>query len=541
MSDAQRAEHLDSLGPGSSLDYRGTTFTPELLEELLASVTGSGPREITRASFTKAVFTDYADFSGVTFTGVADFTAAEFPEGARFTGATFGSAHFEGAVFGSDVQFDGGVSFTSVSFGGARFGGGAFFDSADFGSTKELFPNVTFAYGAHFTKVEFKSRTHMGPLVCVRGVDLTHSVFRESATIEAAADHLELRHTQWDSTAALRLRYATVDLSNARFEYPITITFHSEPFSITHQGGRLNLDLRAAAVDLPTPGDDLPEDPLHGHDRAVQVTSLRGVDAAHLTLTNIDLTKCVFSGTIHLDQLRMEGRCPMAPAPSGISWRRGLPVRWTRRHTLAEEHHWRRSQHTAGEWVQASDDVQVIHPPETAALYRQLRKSFEDGKNEPDAADFYYGEMEMRRKDTGRPKGERVLLTGYWAVSGYGLRVSRALGWLLLAVVLTVALMMLWGVPQDVPQQETTGKLTGREITLTTDTPGPTDPDGKFLERISAERFEKALGIVTSAVVFRVPRQELTTSGTYIDMSFRVVAPVLLGLGALAVRGRVKR
>ncbi|WP_308407820.1 hypothetical protein [Streptomyces somaliensis] len=38
-----------------------------------------------------------------------------------------------------------------------------------------------------------------------------------------------------------------------------------------------------------------------------------------------------------------------------------------------------------------------------AALYRQLRKSLEDGKNEPDAADFYYGECEMRRHDPGRP------------------------------------------------------------------------------------------------------------------------------------------
>ncbi|GAA2972981.1 hypothetical protein GCM10010446_66780 [Streptomyces enissocaesilis] len=35
-----------------------------------------------------------------------------------------------------------------------------------------------------------------------------------------------------------------------------------------------------------------------------------------------------------------------------------------------------------------------------AALYRQLRKSLEDGKNEPDAADFCYGECEMRRHDS---------------------------------------------------------------------------------------------------------------------------------------------
>ncbi|GAA4977205.1 hypothetical protein [Streptomyces hyderabadensis] len=64
-----------------------------------------------------------------------------------------------------------------------------------------------------------------------------------------------------------------------------------------------------------------------------------------------------------------------------------------------------------------------------------MRKAFEDGKNEPGAADFYYGECEMRRHDlTGTTKGERVLLRGYWLLSGYGLRASCAFTWLLTAM-----------------------------------------------------------------------------------------------------------
>lgn len=67
-----------------------------------------------------------------------------------------------------------------------------------------------------------------------------------------------------------------------------------------------------------------------------------------------------------------------------------------------------------------------------AASYRQLRKAFEDGKNEPGAADFYYGECEMRRHDhTGSAKGERRLLWAYWLLSGYA---SRAFTWLLAAM-----------------------------------------------------------------------------------------------------------
>jgi len=71
---------------------------------------------------------------------------------------------------------------------------------------------------------------------------------------------------------------------------------------------------------------------------------------------------------------------------------------------------------------------------EIAGIYRGLRKGLEDSSNGPGAADFYYGEMEMRRL-SGREKGpkssaaarsERCLLTAYWAVSGYGLRAWRA-------------------------------------------------------------------------------------------------------------------
>ncbi|WP_327249197.1 hypothetical protein [Streptomyces sp. NBC_01320] len=78
-------------------------------------------------------------------------------------------------------------------------------------------------------------------------------------------------------------------------------------------------------------------------------------------------------------------------------------------------------------------------------MYRAIRKSYEDSRNEPGTADFYYGEIEMRRADTGTDWAERGLLNEYWAVSGYGLRATRALGWLLAAVTGTMFVMMLWG------------------------------------------------------------------------------------------------
>ncbi|WP_226028463.1 hypothetical protein [Streptomyces hyderabadensis] len=63
------------------------------------------------------------------------------------------------------------------------------------------------------------------------------------------------------------------------------------------------------------------------------------MDAAHLVLTDVDLSDCLFSGAFHLDQIRLEGRISFAGAPTG--WhRRGIrPLRFTRRRVLAEEHH----------------------------------------------------------------------------------------------------------------------------------------------------------------------------------------------------------
>jgi hypothetical protein len=66
-------------------------------------------------------------------------------------------------------------------------------------------------------------------------------------------------------------------------------------------------------------------------------------------------------------------------------------------------------------------------PGELAGIYRRLRKGREEAKNEPGAADFYYGECEMRRHARETPMAERWLLRAYWLVSGYGLRGLRAL------------------------------------------------------------------------------------------------------------------
>jgi hypothetical protein len=588
LDEADRAAHLAALSPGDDIDLRGTPFTRDLLDELFRALTDPatglprfGALLLEGARFDGDLLFDGAEiggdlsFEGARIDGDVSLGAARVGGGISFHeariggGVLFGGVRADGDLSFQQARIGGDVLLTGMGIGGgAEFalariggclrldrtetGGSARFHHARIGGPVQLFGvgiggsavfdwaridgRVSFAGvridgrawftgtviggDAEFAGMVFERTTELGPLVCAGTLDLSEAVFGTAVTIEAAATAVRCRRTRWASTAALRLRYAEVDLSDAVPEYPVSVAARPRPF-IAH-------------------GTEVPEPGLA--DPRVRIASLRGVDAAHLMLTGTDLTDCLFAGTVHLDQLRLEGRCRLAASPAGLRRRGVRPVRWTPRRTLAEEHHWRAARGTDGDgWTPAPREEEVLEPAALAPVYRQLRKALEEGKDEPGAADFYYGEMEMRRHDPGTPRAERALLATYWAVSGYGLRASRALGWLLAAMAATVVAMMLWGLPADAPKPTGTGTLTGRTVILTTDTPDPVNPTGPWSGRLSGERFEKALRVVVNSVVFRSSGQDLTTAGTYTEMASRVSEPVLLGLAVLAVRNRVKR
>ncbi|WP_406731744.1 pentapeptide repeat-containing protein [Streptomyces sp. NBC_01794] len=567
LTNADRATYLSALAPGSDLDHRSTSISQSLLQQLLDALRDptTGQPRLGNVRFGGATFSDGAGFDEVTFSGDTVFSGATFSADARFDESMFsGYAAFSGATFSADARFDratfagdtvfsgatfsDGAGFDEVTFSGyagfdevtfsadarfnrATFSGVAGFDEATFSARARFggamfcaragFDRAMFSARAGFDGATFETASQLGPLVCKGALGLSGARFGSPVTVEAAATRLECRRTRWDSTAALRLRYATVDLSDAVFEYPLSVTARTAPFT-------------------DTAGTALAEEDLVSSDPRVRMASLRGADAAHLVLHDVDLSACLLSGTVHLDQLRLEGECRLAPAPSGLRRHGVLLARWTARQTLAEEQHWRAARRRSG-WTAAPAGLEVVGPAGLAPVYRQLRKSFEDSKNEPDAADFYYGEMEMRRHDHQRPGAERALLALYWAMSGYGLRASRALGWLLGSMAATVLVMMLWGLPADDPKPATTGRVTGQDISLTTDRPDPLNPTGSLSSRLTSDRWEKSLRIVVNSVVFRSSGRDLTTVGTYTEMASRLAEPVLLGLAVLAVRGRVKR
>ncbi|GGT57948.1 hypothetical protein GCM10010271_71980 [Streptomyces kurssanovii] len=591
LGDADRDAYLAGLTPGSSIDHRGTPFTEPLLDALLNALRdpGSGRPRLGNAHFGSATFQGNAPFRSATFQGTAGFRSATFQGDAEFVSATFqetawfrsatfqGTAHFGSATFHGNADFGSATFRGDVYFGSATFQGIAVFVSATiqglagFGSatfqrdarfrsatfqsdarfrsatfqSDAQFESATFQGNAHFVSATFQGNAEfgsatlqgdaefeaaiferlvsLGPLVCAGRVTLSGAVFNGPATLLLAARRLECQRTRWSSTATLQLRYATVDFAHAVFEYPLTIAAEAAPFTLPD-------------------GQPMAEAMLSGApDAGVRVASLRGVDAAHLVLADVDLSGCLFLGTVHLDQIRLEGACTFDMAPSGIHWRGWRPVRFTPRRTLAEEHHWRASQTAAAPgWNVAVLGAGRVGPLQLAPVYRALRKGFEDGKHEPGAADFYYGEMEMRRRADDIPRSERGLLTAYWALSGYGLRASRALYWLAATMLATVLLLMGFGIAQDSPKQEATGTVPagGGKVTFVIDKTGPQNPQG---DRFTSERFEKALNVTLNSVVFRSSGQDLTTAGTYIEMTSRLTEPILLGLAVFAVRNRVKR
>ncbi|MFF5846357.1 pentapeptide repeat-containing protein [Streptomyces massasporeus] len=569
LAGADRDAYLAGLTPGASIDHRGTTFTESLLIALLDALRDSatGHPRLGVAGFESATFEGGAGFGSATFEGVAGFESATFEGDARFESATFkGGARFESATFEGfawfrSATFEGGAWFGGAYFQGdawfasATFKGNAGFDSATFegfawfnsaifegdarfGSVTfegdawfrlatfegvAGFGSVTFEGVAGFGSATFVEADQFGPLVCAGRLVLSGAMFGSPVTLSLAVRRLECRRARWSSTAEIRLRYATVDFAHAVFEYPLTIAAEPDPF-VLNDGRPLAEDLFPSAYD---PG--------------VRVASLRGVDAAHLVLADLDLSGCLFTGTVHLDQLRLEGACTFDTAPPAVHWRRWPPVRFTERRVLAEEHHWRASQPGAVRgWNVAVLGVGRAGPLQLAPVYRALRKAFEDGKHEPGAADFYYGEMEMRRHADDIPRSERGLLTAYWALSGYGLRASRALAWLGTALLLTVVLLMAFGLAKDTPKQTATGTVPagGGKVTFEIDKDDPQNPTG---DRFTGKRFEKALNVTLNSVVFRSSGQDLTTAGTYIEMTSRLTEPVLLGLAVLAIRNRVKR
>jgi uncharacterized protein YjbI with pentapeptide repeats len=475
-------------------------------------------------SFRGARFSGYARFVSTRFSGQATFDRAQFLDDTRFHEARFSSA-----VTFSRAQFSDWAGFGDVQFCGAAFHGARFSGKTDFDGT-------TFSGDAYFVDSRFVGDADFGLMVVVGTLDCDGAVFGSDLRVQLIACGLSCRKTRFEGRADLDVRWAEVALDEAMFVgrsrlWGVGSWPELDERAVHDRRGDAYYADRAGIADRL----DVQERP--------RLLSLRRANVENLTLGNLDLRACRFSGAHGLDNLRIEADCEF-PAPPG-RWR-------TRRRTLVEEHDWRANRHSAARipddasrvarspresahtpttphgrgwlpaecqpaaWLEQDSRAEVLEPPRIASLYRALRKALEDRNDEPGAGDFYYGEMEMRRQRQAHAsqhewrlmpdRGERAILTLYWLVSGYGMRASRALAFLTVTVAVGALLLEHDGFRGAQPAG------------------GPI-----------AFAMESAISLL------RAPTVTLTPNGEFVQIALRLLGPLFLGLALLALRGRVKR
>ncbi|MBN0975089.1 MULTISPECIES: hypothetical protein [unclassified Gordonia (in: high G+C Gram-positive bacteria)] len=264
----------------------------------------------------------------------------------------------------------------------------------------------------------------------------------------------------------------------------------------------------------------------------------------------MDLRACTFTGADGPDKLVIAGDDILSNHRGDKDMRRAWPARgrkwWrTSRRVLHDEHAVRQLRPTASDTVGVGETTDVISKPaatptapltyrNVAATYRSLRKALEDSRDEPGAADFYYGEMTMRRLAASPLSVERWLLTLYWLIAGYGLRAWRALA--TLVVVIAVA---GWCFTNDAWAVKTVTKTpTSVDLDTGVITSSASTADGLSQMRSWLFAAQEAVVPFRPAGLSGVT---LASWGHLIDIAVRILGPVLLALAILAVRNRTKR
>jgi uncharacterized protein YjbI with pentapeptide repeats len=516
------------------------------------------------AQFEGATFQDEARFDRATFQGAADFSGATFLDTAWFgyVGATFQAiAVFRGVTFEGDAAFDmvtfeGNAWFDKAIFRGralfhvvsfqwmAVFRGATFhryvgFRAATFRSDT-VFEGATFQGSALFDKATFQQTRQLGPMLVRKSLLLREAVFYQRAQVEVAAAALCCQQARFPAGVQLRVRWAQVVLDDADLAAPSVLT--GVPRFTDLDEDRFASVWRRLRP--PKARDDRP-----------RVLSLRRADVAGLTVSDVDLRACRFLGAHNLDKLRIDG---------GVTFGSTRDVWLARRLTIAEEHQWRalRAVMTRASWrgwYRPQDrppawlKPEAVSPAQVAVLYRALRKGREDSKDEPGAADFYYGEMEMRRHARRKRSSQRwreqdwgtsvaarteyAILWLYWLVSGYGLRAWRALAAFLVLLVIAANLFTHGGFASS--------QATTRPSPTTTTRPASSSPpSASATSGATADAsFEGALVYSARTVIglTRDPQPRLTRFGDVVQILLRILGPVLLALAVLSIRGRVKR
>lgn len=331
------------------------------------------------ANFSGARFTRAADFREATFTQDADFRGATFTQAAKFFGATFtGAAHFFGAKFKGQVSFEACRFRAGVDFQRARFG-----DEADFVET-EFGGNELFEYYSPLKTADFKGAATF--FEAIFGGKVYFAANRFAGPVDFARAHFADAGIFSSRSLAPGRR---PEAATAGEEQAARLT--GEPSrSETLADGVPPAATRRAEV----PGSEEAPPEICFEDVFLDRPE-------RFRFENFSLERTTFVGT-NLRQMRFHN------------------PRWPRK----------------GRRVALYDELRPnpADPEMVRLLYRDLKANLEDARDWVAAGEFYYAEMELRRKAPRSGKDPWRWLrryfspyTLYWLAGGYGERPLRVL------------------------------------------------------------------------------------------------------------------
>lgn len=467
-------------------------------------------------SFQSITFTEPQDFSTWSFPGRTSFVGSRFAAATTFSCTTFGgetlfiNARFNTEPDFSSSRFDGPARFFDATFDrDCNFDKATFADQSSFDQV--TFGGIGFFYGARFEKAaSFGYATFEGP------ANFSEAMFSDQASFHASrfSDEAEFAQAKFGGV---------VYLSESSFARPLDIDAGRLIMNKVnlHAGGNVRVRSTVSLERCHVSGAPLTvvaaSDTIEGPD----VTSL--LDATLHTPLLIEPGVRVSGRLGHIANLSN-----LTISSSSLRLYGGGPskfriVRALKRFGAKSES--RRL--LADESLSLGLNEARLTLARCRDLYRGLRVGAEHQGDHVSGDDFYYSEMTMRRliSKADKRRGEEVLLSAYWLVSGYGLRATRALVSFTFLVIGSAWLMGLGGDFAPTCQPE------------------PLGATGTSVSACSKLSFPRSILYMTRASVSftNEPGNHLSYVESALQLGVRFAGPALLALGILALRARFKR
>jgi uncharacterized protein YjbI with pentapeptide repeats len=393
------------------------------------------------ADFSNAKFYGEAIFKRANFGG-ANFVEVEFSREANFSGAKFSwYADFTEAKFARDADFQGTEFYINANFSEVKFSGEAKFLEAKFYKDAD-FRVADFSKGANFLKAKFSQvanfvRAKFFGVIGFLSAEFSGEANFQGAEFSEGASFLEAKFSRGayflettfsgDANFGGAKFYGNAYFGGAKFFGKIdfnTAEFRQRAdFSEVQTAKDATVYFREVSLLKP------------------QQVFFHHVDLSRWSFLDTDLRRIDFDnvawGTI--------------PSISPLRSRRWIQ-RWERRHLsrrfllrlLRLRLRLTPTRTAIFDEIRVSKEkVKKARLAKVERLYRHLKQNYESQRDYGRAGDFYYGEMEMKRRQLN-PLGQ-IPFWIYRILSGYGESYPRALFWLIVMWLLFAVLFTVVG------------------------------------------------------------------------------------------------